>query len=497
MSFALADFGHSDFLVSYIGTQDLHTMSVSALPFTYSYFSLPASFYHRQFPEPCPEPELVVWNQELAEALNLPLRGWEEADRIRLLSGMERPEGMTPFAQAYAGHQFGHFNMLGDGRALMLGEWTDEQGQLFDLQWKGSGKTPFSRRGDGKATLASMLREYLISEAMHALGIPTSRSLTVLKTGEKVAREMDFPGALLVRVARAHLRTGTFEWARNLRPAEELHALFYYTAKRLCPEALATENPALYFFEKVMDQHLSLVAQWMGVGFIHGVMNTDNMSLAGETIDYGPCAFMNRYHPGTVYSYIDEDGRYAFGNQPHILRWNLGVLAGAMLPLFHKEQTVARDLVLSVLDHFPAKWQNQWEKMMAEKLGLPEKQPAHAALIGDLLAWMESTGADYTQTFHDLSMEKDIPGLPETWKKEWLAHRDSGGLERMRKANPAHIPRNHWVEEALSEATEGRWEIWHQLLDLVQHPYDPERRFPRPAKPENDWQEGFHTFCGT
>lgn len=472
-------------------------MAFPELPLTYSYLSLPQAFYHKQSPEASFAPELVVWNQALSDQMNLPLRHWSKEQRTQFLGGQILPQGVHPFAQAYAGHQFGHFAMLGDGRALMLGEWKTPEGALLDLQWKGSGKTPFSRRGDGKATLASMLREYLISEAMHALGIPTTRSLAVLTTGEKIQRETELPGAMLVRVAKTHIRFGTFEWARNLRPEEELPVLFHYTAQRLCPEALSTENPALYFFEKLMDQHLDLVAQWMRVGFIHGVMNTDNMSLAGETIDYGPCAFMNRYHPQTVYSYIDEDGRYAFGQQPHVLRWNFGVLAGAMLPLFHKDPAMARDLVIQVLETFSAKWKSKWVKMMEAKLGLPEGMRENETLIEDLLKWMEKTGADYTETFHHLSEDKVPLWVPEHWELKWYEVRLPDALERMKKVNPIHIPRNHWVEEALNEATAGRWEKWQELLDLVTHPYDCSKSPIGSIWPERDWQQGFHTFCGT
>jgi uncharacterized protein YdiU (UPF0061 family) len=472
-------------------------MAFPELPLTYSYLSLPQAFYHKQSPEASFAPELVAWNQALSEQMNLPLRHWTQDERTQFLGGQILQKGIHPFAQAYAGHQFGHFAMLGDGRALMLGEWKTPEGTLLDLQWKGSGKTPFSRRGDGKATLASMLREYLISEAMHALGIPTTRSLAVLTTGEKIQRETELPGAMLVRVAKAHIRIGTFEWARNLRPEEDLPVLFHYTAQRLCPKALATENPALYLFEKVMDQHLDLVAQWMRVGFIHGVMNTDNMSLAGETIDYGPCAFMNRYHPQTVYSYIDEDGRYAFGNQPNILRWNFGVLAGAMLPLFHKDVAIARDMVLAVLETFPGKWKKVWEKMMAEKLGLPDGALENEALIADLLHWMEHSRADYTKTFRDLSEDIAIPGLSKDWVNRWKSMRLPDALVRMKAVNPMHIPRNHWIEEALQEANAGQWDTWQALLDIVQHPYDHTRTYPKAIWPETDWQEGFHTFCGT
>jgi uncharacterized protein YdiU (UPF0061 family) len=321
-----------------------------------TYAKLPAAFFTLQQPVPVAKPAIVFFNERLANDLGLGFLNEEEENIAGYFSGNKIPEGAQPLAQAYAGHQFGHFTMLGDGRAILLGEQIDPRGKRFDIQLKGSGQTPYSRRGDGRATLYSMLREYLISESMYHLGIPTTRSLSVVSTGEKVYREEVHNGAVLTRTANSHIRVGTFEYARRFCSAEDLRALTNYTIQRHYPEITDTDNPALELLKAVMHKQIDLMVNWMRVGFIHGVMNTDNMSIAGETIDYGPCAFMNAYNPRTVFSSIDTRGRYAFGNQPYIAQWNLTVFASALLPIISENQQKAVDLVKEVIEGFKEKF---------------------------------------------------------------------------------------------------------------------------------------------
>jgi uncharacterized protein YdiU (UPF0061 family) len=467
-----------------------------------SYLSLPSSFYSEQQPDLVPQPELLLWNSKLATQLNI--LGFSDLEKAQIFSGNTLPAGTRPLAQAYAGHQFGHFTMLGDGRAILLSEVLDAEGKRFDIQLKGAGQTPFSRNGDGRATLKSMLREYLISEAMHHLGIPTSRSLAVVKTGGPVYREQVHPGAILTRVMSSHIRVGTFEYARHFGKLEDLNALFEYTCHRHYPKIAQSENQALDFLKAIMNKQIDLIVDWMRVGFIHGVMNTDNMGIAGETFDYGPCAFMNAYHPDTVFSSIDTQGRYAFANQPLIARWNLAGLAMALLPLIDEADEAAAHAAKSVLDTFMPHYQDRYVAMMGKKLGLQNSLAEDRKLIEELLGWMEKVGADYTNTFLVLSGDLEESGLwlqPafQNWKTQWLTRCGQAGpdFKTMKTVNPKVIPRNHLVEGVLEAGHHGDLQPFLDFLKILTNPYD---RSPLPEKYLNPPEMGdanYQTFCGT
>lgn len=467
-----------------------------------SYIQLPEAFYQRVFPTPVKAPQLVIWNQALSESLGLPFHHWTEDARCQFFAGNKTLPEIQPIALAYAGHQFGQFTMLGDGRAILAGEFKDKKGERFDLQWKGSGITPFSRRGDGRGTLSSMLREYLISEAIHYLGIPGTRTLAVVSTGEPVYRERVHPGGILMRVARSHIRFGTFEFARQWLPETSLKKLFEYTAMRHCPECLHAEVPALHFLESVMKSQIRLVCEWMRVGFIHGVMNTDNMAVSGETIDFGPCAFMNRYNPETVYSYIDEQGRYSFGRQPGILRWNLSVLAGTLLPLISEKEQVAAAAAGECLERFHRLFQQEWMNMMAEKTGINPELPEFPEVIRELLDWMHKAGVDYTGCFRALTYGEKYAAQPEIalpidWLKKWEQVRRADWQDRMRAANPVYIPRNFFVEQALSDFENGNSESLKNMLQKIRNPYAIENMSEHPEVPTPEQEQQYNTFCGT
>jgi len=467
-----------------------------------SYTQLPKMFFTRQHPTPVPNPELVMFNESLAASLGVPLQ-------VDVFAGNAVPEGAAPLAQAYAGHQFGYFTMLGDGRAILLGEHITESGERFDIQLKGSGPTPYSRGGDGRAALGPMLREYIISEAMHGLGIPTSRSLAVVTTGETVMRESLLTGAILTRVASSHIRVGTFEFAANFGTLEELRSLADYTISRHFPGIANGENKYLLLLQEVIKRQASLIAQWQLVGFIHGVMNTDNMAVSGETIDYGPCAFMDTYHPATVFSSIDLHGRYSYENQPRMAIWNLARFAESLLPLLDEKEEKAVQLAQDQLEQFEGLYQNHWLAGMRAKLGLFDEAPEDAALIRELLQLMERHKADYTKTFQSLTLEqKDGQALftsPDylRWYQKWQARlrRQPKSKEEikalMKRHNPAIIPRNHLVEEALKAADEGDLSVAHRLLHALQNPYEygPEQEaFSQLPPPEF---RHYKTFCGT
>jgi len=478
--------------------------------FDNSYVTLPAALFRRQAPTPVRAPQLVVFNKGLAQELGLRPEALPTDEWAAILSGNRVPEGAEPLAQAYAGHQFGHFTMLGDGRAILLGEVVAPGGGRYDLQLKGSGRTPFSRRGDGRATLPSMLREYLVSEAMHHLGIPTTRSLAVVRTGEPVYRERTHEGAVLARVASSHLRVGTFEYARGFGSVEDLQALADHAITRHYPALAGEEDRAFRLFEAVMDRQADLVVHWMRVGFIHGVMNTDNMSVGGETIDYGPCAFMNAYRPDTVFSSIDTQGRYAFANQPRIAQWNLAVLAGALLPLMPGPEEASVQRLEALLNRFPDSYLGRWLAMMGRKLGLATWTPDDRPIVDGLLAWMAETRSDWTGTF--LSLEADGPGgrlfgggqARPDWYRAWQERVEGqpGGRTAahalMARANPARIPRNHLVEEALEAAVQGDLTPFLAAVDRLARPYD-----RNPGSPVTDdrvpegFDAGYRTFCGT
>ncbi len=469
-------------------------------PLAYTYTTLPTSLWARIDPVPVAAPALVQFNQPLAEALGLQPY-LSDYPLAQLFSGNRCPEGAQPFAQAYAGHQFGYFNVLGDGRAVLLGEWLTPEKQRIDIQFKGSGRTPFSRRGDGRAALAPMLREFLISEAMHALGIPTTRALAVVTTGEQVYRERPLPGAILTRVAASHIRVGTFELAARIdKPT--LQALADYSLQRHYPEVAETEHPYLSFLLAAIKRQAKLISQWLQVGFIHGVMNTDNMSIAGETIDYGPCAFMDTYHPETVFSSIDTHGRYAFANQPSMGAWNLTRFAETLLPLLAPDLKQAQTLAQDALEKFGSTLETHWLAGMAQKLGLTQPDKP---LIYELLTLMTETQKDYTLTFRDLAQW--LRGQPtsqnydtEAWQ-HWLARWQvqqrfppEQTASFMDTVNPAVIPRNHHVEQALQAAENGHITPFEQLLTAVRHPFNGTHPYTQPPAPH---ERIYQTFCGT
>jgi serine/tyrosine/threonine adenylyltransferase len=390
--------------------------------FNNSYALLPAPLFAPTLPTPVAAPITVLLNHRLAKALGLDFSQTTPAQLAAYFSGNALPPGAQPIAQAYAGHQFGGFNMLGDGRAILLGEQLTPDGQRFDIQLKGAGPTLYSRRGDGRATLSAVLREYLMSEAMYQLGIPTTGSLAVTVTGEQVRRETIQPGGVLARVAASHIRVGTFEYIGRFESQETLQTFTDYTIQRHYPQLLGAQNKALALLEAVLQRQVSLITHWMRVGFIHGVMNTDNMSIAGETIDYGPCAFMNRYHPATAFSAIDQQRRYAFGNQPPIAQWNLARLAGALLPLIDAVPEKAIELAQPIINQFPALYTDAWLDMMRHKLGWVGAEAADADMIAALLDWMEQQGADYTNTFLLLQAHlahADNPTLAAQWMEDY------------------------------------------------------------------------------
>jgi uncharacterized protein YdiU (UPF0061 family) len=433
-----------------------------------------------------------------------------------MLAGNDAPAGVTTVAQAYAGHQFGGYSpRLGDGRALLLGEIVSADGTRLDLHLKGSGRTPFARGGDGRAALGPMLREYVIGEAMHALGIPTTRALAVAATGETILREVDgrvtdVPGAVLARVASSHLRVGTFQFASATGDRELLQRLTDYAIARHAPEAADADDPAIALFEHVVAGQASLVAQWMAVGFIHGVMNTDNTTISGETIDYGPCAFMDAYDPATVFSSIDHGGRYAYGNQPAIITWNLARLAEAMLPLFDDDTDTAIESATAVLQTFPERFQSAWSAIMHSKLGLDADAPGGDDVIGDLLSLMAEQRVDYTMSLRSLSSVVRGDARParslfpdpdpfDAWTTPWLAlvgAEREAIAEAMDRVNPIYIPRNHIVEEVLTAASWGDHDALAELVDVVAHPFEQRPGLERYAQPAPD-ASTYRTFCGT
>jgi uncharacterized protein YdiU (UPF0061 family) len=464
---------------------------VKNLKLTSSYRTLPQCFYAEALPALSPSPAIICWNEELAKQLGLSFP--KDAPLAEYFSGNQLLADSQPIALAYAGHQFGHFTLLGDGRAHLLGEIKN-----YDIQLKGSGQTHFSRRGDGKAALAPMLREYIISEAMHALNIPTTRSLAVVTTGNPVMRETLLQGAVLTRIAKSHLRVGTFEYAATQSP-EAVQALVHYALKRYYPEFLESPNPARALLKQVIANQAKLVAQWMLVGFVHGVMNTDNMSIAGETIDYGPCAFINVYDPQTVFSSIDHQRRYAYGNQPNIGLWNLTRLAEALLPLIGME--AAQEALASYMPQF----QQYWLEGMRRKLGLFEAQETDLALIESLLEIMYQEKLDYTLTLHQLT-QPDFPlqyPAIAAWYERWQSRLQQqhkpikSAYCLMRSANPVVIARNAHVEAALSAAAqEQNLKPFNQLLAALQQPFDEnEITAPHHIPPAQD--PHYQTFCGT
>ena len=466
--------------------------------------------------EAAPAPRLVQLNERLAEELGLDSAALSSAQGVKMLTGNELPEGAEPLAQAYAGHQFGGFSpQLGDGRALLLGEVIDRNGNRRDIHLKGSGRTPFSRGGDGKAALGPVLREYLIGEAMHALGIPTTRALAAVTTGETVYRETELPGAVLARVAASHIRVGTFQFLAARGDLERLKRLADYSIARHFPHCQEASNRYLALFQSVLTAQAALIAQWMSVGFIHGVMNTDNMTISGETIDYGPCAFMDAYSPATVFSSIDTYGRYAYGNQPAIAQWNLARLAETLVPLVDPDADRAVEMLTEALRKFADLYRDHWLARMRAKIGLTTKEEGDEELMTQLLAAMEAAGADFTLVFRRLSDAVrhgpsrvralfSNPAQFDDWEKNWRARLGRESLDpelracNMDAVNPIYIPRNHKVEEAISAAVERNdMTVFSNLLTVITNPYKEKPGWEAFSEPAPLGPIPYRTFCGT
>ncbi|WP_132461594.1 protein adenylyltransferase SelO [Rhodovulum marinum] len=475
------------------------------IPFDNSYARLPDRFYSRQSPVPVRQPRLVILNEKLAHDLGLdPIALTSEAG-VAMLAGNRVPEGAEPLAQAYAGHQFGGFvPQLGDGRAILLGEIVRPDGQRRDIQLKGAGRTPFSRMGDGRAWLGPVLREYIVSEAMHALGIPTTRALAVVTTGEEVFREAILPGAVLTRVAASHVRVGTFQFFAARRDTEALRTLADHAIARHYPDA---DGP-LALLHRVIAAQAQLVAQWMGVGFIHGVMNTDNTTISGETIDYGPCAFMDGYHPDAVFSSIDVYGRYAYARQADMAAWNLAQFASALVPLINTDEETAITRATEAIGTFPVLFRDAWLAVFRPKLGLASAEDGDAELIHRLLDLMAAERADFTNTFRGLADGTAREAFRnraafDSWTADWRVRLgrepdpEALRIDRMRAANPAHIPRNHRVEQVISAAVTGDYAPLERFLQITSRPFDDQPENADYRRPPEPGEEVRQTFCGT
>jgi uncharacterized protein YdiU (UPF0061 family) len=492
-------------------------MSIKSHVFNFnnSYAQLPEKFYRRVVPVRVKQPNLIAFNQQLAA--NLEMVNYENNNAlVSIFSGNLLPDGADPIAMAYAGHQFGFFvPQLGDGRALLLGEVIDKDGIRQDIQLKGPGLTPFSRRGDGRAALGPVLREYLLSEAMHTLGVSTTRSLAVVTTGEQVQREFLLTGAILTRVARSHIRIGTFEYFRALGDENGIKILADYVIARLYPEIKESANPYFELLKAVINAQAKLIASWMQIGFIHGVMNTDNMNLSGETIDYGPCAFMDNYEAMKVFSSIDSQGRYAFSNQPYIGAWNLARFAETLLPLIHSEIKQAYLIAEELVNTFMSVFQKYWFEGMKKKLGLTTQKEADLLLIESLFKLMQSNQADFTLTFRYLSFAVVGEKRDElfemfaekeaftSWFADWnnrLSEQPESLLDislAMRKINPHYIPRNHHIEQAISAAEYGDFSVMEHMLAVLLNPFDEQKDSEIFARPPLDFERVTQTYCGT
>lgn len=476
----------------------------------HSYAELPSLFHTAFAVNPVPGPQLVILNEKLADSLGLDKNALKEKEGVEILAGNEIPEGGYPLAQAYAGHQFGNFTMLGDGRALLYGEQITPDGKRVDIQLKGSGKTRYSRGGDGRAALGPMLREFIISEAMHGLGIETTRSLAVTTTGERVLREGVLTGSIMTRTASSHIRVGTFEYAARWGTTEDVQALADYTINRHYPELNDREEKYLAFLQEVIKRQAALIAKWQLTGFIHGVMNTDNMSICGETIDYGPCAFMDTYDPKTVFSSIDMQGRYSYQNQPAAAGWNLARFAETLLPLLHNDSKEAVDIAQKEISRYITIFQSEWMKGMKAKLGLEKEEAEDEKLAGDLLELMKEHHADYTNTFRSLTLGSIEEGKLfssasfKEWYNRWVARLDRQGdsiqtvQTIMKKNNPAVIPRNHRVEEALRAAEKkGDYSVMEKLLTVLSDPYAYSNEQEAYTDPGEADSQPYRTYCGT
>lgn len=478
-----------------------------------SYLNLPNKFFSKVEPNHVSSPQLEILNDSLAKELGLNIEELKSKEGIDILSGNQYPEGAASIAQAYAGHQFGYFTMLGDGRATLIGEQITPTGKRFDIQLKGSGRTPYSRGGDGRAALGPMLREYIISEGMHNLRIPTTRGLSVVTTGDKTYRETPLPGAILTRVAKSHIRVGTFQFAVSFGDTEDIKAIADYSIQRHFPSLIDEENPYIGLLEEVIKVQGSLIAKWQLVGFIHGVMNTDNMTISGETIDYGPCAFMNIYHPSTVFSSIDRNGRYAYGNQPNIGAWNLARFAETLLPLIHKDKEQSIKIVEEAIKSYSYFYNNSWIKGMRLKLGILNEEKEDEDLIEELLDLMSKYKSDFTNMFVALTEDSyknlDDSGLFKSdefkkWNNNWNTRleRQESSLESikatMKNHNPIIIPRNHQVEKALASVVEKEdYTKFNSLLKALSTPYnynEVNEEYMKLPEPSNI---PYKTYCGT
>lgn len=502
---------------------DLGRPGMSGLPgFDNSYAALPAHFHVRMPPTPVSAPRLELLNEGLCEELGIDPEALSAGQWAQVLSGNQLLPGSEPLAMAYAGHQFGHFvPQLGDGRAILLGELIDRGGQRRDIQLKGSGRTPFSRGGDGRAALAPMLREYLVSEAMHALGVPSTRALAVVSTGERVLRDVPIPGlqpgAILTRVARSHVRVGSFQYFAARGDVEALKILADHVLERHTPDLLDAREPYWMLLARILEQQAQLVARWMSIGFVHGVMNTDNMSISGETLDYGPCAFIDAYRPGAVFSAIDRGGRYAYARQPEMAQWNLARLAETLLPLLAHEPQEAVERASEMIQGFPDRIGHHWLAFMRAKLGLRMEEPGDAELIHELLEIMARESVDFTLFFRRLSDLPEraaalteiqsllkMPAALDAWLSDWQSRlgrepeEPAARSQRMRGINPAFIPRNHLLEKALAAATQdGDLSQVRALLDVLTHPFDERPQWASYMQPPPPGEEVHHTFCGT
>ena len=475
-----------------------------------SYAELPKIFFNTQSSSHVPSPKLVVLNYPVITSLGLNAQALQSTDGVDILAGNRIPEGAVPIAQAYAGHQFGHFTMLGDGRAVLIGEHITPLGERFDIQLKGSGRTPYSRGGDGKASLGPMLREHIISEAMYGLGVPTTRSLAVVSTGEDVIREQVLPGAILARIARSHIRVGTFQFIANWGTTEEVKALADYALNRHFKKEEYEGNPYLYLLNKVIRSQAELISKWQLVGFIHGVMNTDNMAIGGETIDYGPCAFMDVYDPSTVFSSIDTGGRYAYGNQPKIGAWNLARFAETLLPLLDENVDRAVETAQGAISKYNDLYNEYWYTGMRAKLGIFNAEEDDEKLIQSLLNMMKRFKADYTNTFRNLTlgnlsdMEMFESEEFKKWYELWQERLTRQGKSKedvkqlMEKSNPVVIPRNHRVEEALETAVKNNdYSVMQSLLDALKNPYNYSNINEYYSELPRTTSCPYKTYCGT
>ncbi|HYP97360.1 MAG TPA: YdiU family protein [Polyangiaceae bacterium] len=491
------------------------------IAFDNSYARLPERFFARVSPAKVRDPRIVKVNHALAEQLGLDPAQLDSAEGAQILAGNVVPEGAASIALAYAGHQFGGFvPQLGDGRAILLGEVIARDGARRDLQLKGAGRTPFSRQGDGRAALGPVLREYIVSEAMAAFGVPTTRALAAVTTGESVIREQRLPGAVLTRVAASHIRVGTFEFFAARRDLEALAELTKYALERHYPtqsgESRNPQNDALRLLDSVIDAQATLVARWLGLGFIHGVMNTDNTAISGETIDYGPCAFLDEYDPNKAFSSIDHGGRYAFGNQPRIALWNLARFAETLLPLIAEEEAEAMRVATERLERFPESFEKAHSRVMRDKLGLSTEDAGDTPLIDDLLQRLAQHQVDYTVFFRELCSAAEDPSadervaalfdeppafqsFAERWRQRLQLEREAPGARarRMRLANPAFIPRNHRIEQAIAAGVTGNFEPFEMLVRVLGRPYEEQPEFAHLAEPPLVTERVRATFCGT